>query len=429
MANSADKTFWAPISEAALAFSSAVSDGALQISHFIAGNVLQLAEQGLAGLAKVPLNRLILNHGDEYRESLENAAAALRSSTEATRAALTTALLETQKAFEVAQQNMRSADQSLLDYLFEGKDVASVIGSTFKQPVSNIQFSFRHEGRDISIDEQYQLIHKRWRKRVILFVPGLFCDETVWVRGTKPQLNYVYLADELEKKGHSLIFTRFNNGAPIAENGRMLLSLLEELFAKDENLQIDIISYSLGSLIVRSMLYYATEQNSAIKERLQKLVFINSPDSGSYLEKVGYAAGQTLLFVPTLFLNVLAFIGQFRSDGIKDLSHGVIKDEEFSLLNWHPIRYFTADYHGELEGLDVYQAYTVLQKADDESNDLWSFLGDGVVEYNSLTALRDKVFRKLENPELRSLEVPGVNHFDAVRSDVVYKWLLKVLKN
>lgn len=49
-----------------------------------------------------------------------------------------------------------------------------------------------------------------------------------------------------------------------------------------------------------------------------------------------------------------------------------------------------------------------------------SLFGDGIVERTSLEYLRDKVFRKKENPGLRSTLIKGKNHFSILGAKEFY---------
>ena len=265
------------------------------------------------------------------------------------------------------------ADQFVIRSVYDNKVTASILGSSLNSRISfsDIQMSLRKNDADLAVSDAINDYKASNKKQVIVYIPGLFCDEYVW---TRPAANAeatadedIYLADYFAEKGFYPLLVRYNNGKPIPENGRELYELLREFLDQDESIRLNVVAYSLGGLLLRSALYYAENEVNdwLFRERLQKLILISSPDGGSYLEKIGYFLGHGLLISPPVLLKIIGFIGNLRSDGIKDLSHGVItREKEFSFFNWHPLRYFRSQYKGELDGSDVYQIYSVLYETD-----------------------------------------------------------------
>ena len=175
----------------------------------------------------------------------------------------------------------------------------------------------------------------------------LFCDEYVWTKPVHREQqvvnDQVYLADHLKEKNFFPIIIRYNNGKPVPENGKELYQLLKLFLEQDDKIKLHVIAYSLGGLLLRSALYHAEREVNdwLFRERLRKLVLVSSPDGGSYLEKIGYFLGHGLLISPPVLLKIIGFIGNMRSDGIKDLSHGVITRDKVSLFNWHTVALFS----------------------------------------------------------------------------------------
>jgi hypothetical protein len=164
-------------------------------------------------------------------------------------------------------------------------------------------------------------------------------------------------------------------------------------------------------------------ENKPWIDRFGKVISVASPNKGSYLEKLGFWLGFLLERSPNLALKVIGLIGNLRSDAIKDLSFGLIRKEERGWLATIS-GYFQETYFGELDHLDVYQAYALL---DGIHNPLQNFLGDGIVEKQSLTYLTDKVYAKRDRQELRTKELIKENHFSILSSRKLVHWIKEVL--
>jgi hypothetical protein len=201
--------------------------------------------------------------------------------------------------------------------------------------------------------------------------------------------------------------------------------LLTDLLSKDSSLKLNIFCYSIGCLVFRSTLYYARENLSEISiKNIDKVIFISSPDGGSYLEKAGFWATFLMERAPTLAIQLIGMIGNLRSDAIKDLSHGVIREEDWNQFNYLS-RYWQNHYFGELDNINCYQLYSSF---GEENSILQEWLGDGIVELSSLTLLRDNVYLKKDRTQLRSTNITGNNHFTILQSGLLRKRIAEIME-
>ncbi len=289
--------------------------------------------------------------------------------------------------------------------------------------LQRLTMSWRLAGEDVSTAELVQDFQNSGDKEILLYVPGLFTDESLW-RHRRIEVNGRRIlsrgiADYLGGRGYYPAFVRFNHGLHISENGEKLLTLVRELQELLPRVKIHILAYSLGALIVRSLLYQARKQKQGRLQGLGKIVFIASPDKGSYLEKFGFWIGFLMERAPIAAISLIGRIGNFRSDAIKDLSHGIIRKEDWTLVSPF-FREGREYYFGELDGEDFYQAYGIVALPQ---NPHFIWMGDGVVEIPSLRYLNDRVISQLENPSQRILEVHGANHFTILNSGKLFRWL------
>lgn len=413
------------ISNETVKMSEKVANGALEFAREVSYGSLKLTEFGLNTLS------YSFFFIESWNKGLKTAAENVQYSASVTKDAMDISITNTDKAFDTAFDSLFLARNFAHDMVYDNRVISSILGSSHdnRYGFTKIKMSFREKGKDISVIEAYNQYKASHQKKIILYVPGLFCDETVWMDCIKTidesEIVSPGIATRFQKKGFFPLHIRFNHGLHVSENGKQLLRLLDEFFALDPNISLEVITYSQGGLVFRSMLYYANLQKKEWLNRFRKVIFISSPDGGSYLEKVGFWFGFLLEQSPDLFLKLIGIIGNFRSDGIKDLSHGILREEDWkNAWHLHLFRYTIQHYFGELDDIDAYQFYCVL---GDESNKVQMWFGDGIVERDSLTYLTERVFLKKSTPEMRSHKIPDSNHFTIIESNELFEKMDEIL--
>ena len=159
----------------------------------------------------------------------------------------------------------------------------------------------------------------------VLLIHGLCNSEQDWNNPAARQLT-----DHLQAAGHAVAWLRYNTGQTIAENGRALDALLTECFAKRET-PLQVIGYSMGGLLIRSACYWAEQHGHDWVKQLSHVACLGTPHLGAPAERLGNMANGLLGFTP--YTKPLARLGNIRSRGIKDLSHGwVTPDHLFVTL-------------------------------------------------------------------------------------------------
>ena len=346
----------------------------------------------------------------------------LQKSANVTVEGLNIAIYSTEKAFTVATESLDIAEDYMIKTLYENKVISSILGSSHDDLISfsKIRLNFRYNNEDISPETVIDLYRKSGLNKIILYVPGLFCDEKLWMKLAEEDMG---IGDYFFNLGYYPIYIRYNQGAHISVNGKDLHELLAKLFAIEPNLPLNIITYSQGGLVLRSALYYAKQNSAAYLSKLQKVFIISSPNGGSYIEKIGFWAGMAMQASPFFILKIIGFVGNLRSDAIKDLSHGIIREEDWKLGN-QLFRYRSEQYFGELDAIDAYQAFSLAGESD---NLFQSFFGDGIIEKWSIESLTEKVLNKKPNPESRTLKLLGKNHFQILNAPELITFIEKNL--
>ncbi|TGK02815.1 alpha/beta hydrolase [Leptospira langatensis] len=372
--------------------------------------------KSLSQISEAPLVK-----GTKLEEFLRNTGKSLQEAGSKTEEGLSKAFESTSEAMYVALQALNDADSVIKKKLFENISVSSIVGESFAGLVttSEIKPSFRLEGKDVSVEEVLADWKKSGSQKPILCVPGLFCDEGLWK--TESEISF---SDVVLEEGYYPFYLRFNPGSHISDNGSSLLDLMREILEDSEiqKFKLDVLSYSQGGLIFRSALNLAKEQTYPLPSYIKKVLFISSPDGGSYIEKIGFWLGLGAESLPVFPVQLVGYIGNQRSDAMKDLSHGIIREQDWKSGS-HLSRYWKPQYFGELDDIDAYQIYSFVAE---EENPWSSWIGDGIVEQPSLTLLSDSVFRKKENPEGRVRGLKGLSHYQIMPSTELREYFLEI---
>ena len=172
------------------------------------------------------------------------------------------------------------------------------------------------------------------RPRVCVFIHGLACDEQSWQRATDAwagtpwvkmfpsdaTLHYgALLARQLDI---SPVYLRYNTGLPVAENARRLAELLEQLSVAAPHVrELVLVGHSMGGLVARSACDLAAAGQLSWLSRVRLLICLGTPHQGALLEQLGHLTG--LALGVSKVTQPLARIANSRSQGIKDLRHGL----------------------------------------------------------------------------------------------------------
>ncbi len=186
--------------------------------------------------------------------------------------------------------------------------------------------TLRHEGQVLSW--QTPPSPTQVSAKVLLLIHGLCMNDLQWnTRHNEQSVNH---GDALAAAlGYTPIYLRYNSGLHVSQNGRALSAQLAQLAAHwptplDE---LTVVAHSMGGLVMRSALHYATQDGLRWPAHLKNIVFLGTPHHGSPLERAGAwvdermgSMAYTAPFVP---------LGQMRSAGITDLRFGNLLDADW----------------------------------------------------------------------------------------------------
>ena len=253
--------------------------------------------------------------------------------------------------------------------------------------------------------------------RICLLVHGLATTEWSWSyeaaqRQGDPALTYGTLLQR--DAGFTPIYLRYNSGRHVSQNGRELAGLLRALMAAwpVPVESVVLIGHSMGGLVARSACHYGQEAGSDWVDRLTHVFCLGSPHRGSALEKAGNVLSVALAALPVPSVQIVRRILDERSDGIKDLRFGYVRDDEWQGRDLDAL---LVD-HSRGTPLLPHVEYTFVAGAVTESTDHWlaQAIGDLLVRIPS--ALGDS--------RVPARRVGGVTHVGLANDPRVYGHIL-----
>ena len=256
--------------------------------------------------------------------------------------------------------------------------------------------------------------------RLVVLLHGLCMNDRQWKR--KGHDHGAALARDL---GYTPVYLHYNSGLHVSTNGRAFAELLETLVQRwpVPLTEIVLLGHSMGGLVARSACHYGALARHEWPRRVDKLVFLGTPNHGAPLERGGNWVD--ILLGVSKYSAPLARIGKIRSAGITDLRFGNLVDED-----WNKRDRFarSADHRVAVplpEGVACFAiGATTGKTASDLSGRL---LGDGIVPLASALGRHANPRLALPLDESRQWVAYGTNHLDLLNRTDVYaqikRWL------
>ena len=201
-----------------------------------------------------------------------------------------------------------------------------VLGDHFdkgENPLAIIM-SFRINGESLDINQLNELFDDA-EHAVTILIHGLCMNDIQWKRDGH---NHGELLEQ--DLGHKVLYLHYNTGLHVSENGKQLSLLLNEIEI-NTSLKINILGHSMGGLVARSACYYAQKLNHSWISNVNKIIFLGTPQHGAILAKGGHWADVFLQISP--YSAPFAKITKVRSNGLHDLRHGYVIDEDWQENN------------------------------------------------------------------------------------------------
>ena len=159
--------------------------------------------------------------------------------------------------------------------------------------------------------------------RLVVFVHGLAETDLSWIERDEEGRPWSY-AHALQPHGWTGALMRYNTGRHIADNGRSLSSLIEDVVERWPVTVTDLalVGHSMGGLVIRSACADAVETGLRWPGLVRSCVYLGSPHHGATLEQGVNVLGGLLGHL--IGARPVAALLRTRSAGIQDLRHGLI---------------------------------------------------------------------------------------------------------
>lgn len=281
-----------------------------------------------------------------------------------------------------------------------------------------IPMSFSFQGQELSLQAPVQVHNQNHNQsgKVMLLIHGLCMNDLEQqARHNEYELEHGQVL--AEKLGYNPVYLRYNSGLHVSQNGRELAARLEQLLERwpTEIEELSIVGHSMGGLLIRSALHYATQQGLRWPEQLENIVFLGTPHQGAPLERIGNWLD--LILVTIRHARPFSTLGKVRSAGVTDLRFGNILEED-----WHGQDRFhlNPDNRAFTPLPKTVNCYCVAATLASRRNALADHLvGDGLVPLRSALGQHKDTRRSLDFAENSQFIVYNTNHMDLLNSPEV----------
>jgi len=181
--------------------------------------------------------------------------------------------------------------------------------------------------------------------------------------------------------------------------------------------EVSILAHSMGGLVARSAHYHASAAGHVWPRKLRKLVFLGTPHHGAPLERAGHRVN--LVLEKTRYTAPLALLGKVRSQGITDLRHGAVLEEDWKGGGRFANR---VDSRRPVPLPKHVQCYTIagsIERAPATRRD--QLIGDGLVPVPSALGDHPDSRLKLSFPASRQWTVRSTSHLGLLHRGPVYE--------
>ena len=244
--------------------------------------------------------------------------------------------------------------------------------------------------------------------RIVILTHGLCMNHLSWSNSRYGGIGERLLA---QRDNNTMLYLNYNTGRRISANGRSFANVLEDLVQRNPRItSIDLIGHSMGGLVSRSALFYGKQNLYQWVHMVENLVCIGSPHHGAALERFGFILQDKLGAFP--FISLIGQLINIRSNGILDLRHGSVRDDDWEHNN---ARIGFADDNRKPAPLPSHiNTFLIAGTLEFEKlrNKALSVIGDYLVSVESALGEHQNPHFQLKLPETHKAVFYGLNHFE-----------------
>ena len=262
---------------------------------------------------------------------------------------------------------------------------------------------------------------------ITIFVHSLMSSERIWSipRNLDDLLHGQSYGQRLERDSDTTaVYLRYNSGLHISTNAQQLVTLIDELLAAwpVDVTEINLIGHSMSGLVTRSAVHYADLNGARCRALIKRVYLIGAPLRGAPLEQFANILTSALAPIPTPITRIIAHVLNQRSDGIKDLRHGYLIDEDWQDLHPDQISFGRKNLLPSVPGIHYFAIAGNLFA--DEHHPAAKILGDILV--TPFSAKDEEMDGTATDRAANESKVfSGINHLFLVNDDDVYEQILQ----
>ncbi len=259
--------------------------------------------------------------------------------------------------------------------------------------------------------------------KIVVFVHGLCMNEQGWTTAPNEAHRVTHEVCDFgrrlaEEGGFTSIYLRYNTGRHVSENGREFAAQLKALTTAwpvpIESLVF--VAHSMGGLVSRSAVYYGRKARHAWCKSLDTIVFLGTPHLGAPLERGGHWIDLLLAAAP--YASPLATLGKVRSNGINDLRHGSVLDDDWVRDSGAPR---PASEQSIVPLPSGVRCCAIAATMKPFGNQKTGWIGDGLVPLSSALGIDQSGSRSLHFTAERRAVLHDCNHMELLRHPAAYE--------
>lgn len=297
-----------------------------------------------------------------------------------------------------------------------------VLGDTLEKNKNSLamKMNLYFKGKKLVLSPSFlNKIKASFNTKVCILVHGSCASENAWGFKEDNKLNYGSLLER--DLGLTPFYLHYNSGLHISSNGQQLSELLEKLFIHYPYPleEIVLVGHSMGGLVIRSACHYAEKKNKNWIHLVKKIFYLGSPHLGTHFEKLGKLTTSILNIIPNPLTKLLVNLGDLRSNGIKDLRHGYLTDEDWQEKSADNLFYWPLNKTPLLKSANHYLICGTISKIPNSK--MGRLFGDGLV--HPASGMGQGLFSSSAIPFLPEYSkiFTGISHNRLQKSSEVYE--------
>lgn len=296
---------------------------------------------------------------------------------------------------------LKPFEPSLISFLYQNIFLPSLYSDSILS-INSMNINLKSSGNILTKEEIIQKIKDSPTQKIYFLFPSLLSDEKTWENSITNTEPFEYL---LINKNIFPIKLQFNPNLTIKENADHTFNTIKYIIdSLEKNYKFGIIAFSTGNYLLRSILY---GYHSYLKDKLNCIIFINSPELGLKLERLVLWAGLGYQYDSIISLKLLRILTNSNFKIINEFDNSFLFQREF-----------LEEEIKILQKFPIYKIYSMIS----ENNTIWSpWLGDGFIEEPSLSYYDDKL-----NPN-NIFVLNGISHLQILVSSEVKNILNPIL--